>query len=66
MFKILSSEIPDYVRMVLDVYETVELDAIFHAVTPMPSVVSPIVISVIRDERVRLSDFLRHYRTLGI
>jgi hypothetical protein len=60
------SEIPAYIRTVLDIYNTAELQPISHAVTPLPPATSPIVVSVMRDEHVRLGDFLRHYRALGI
>lgn len=59
------SDIPDYVRSVIDEYERVTLTPINQSRRPLPEFLSPIIISVVKDEFDRLHDFLRHYRTAG-
>jgi hypothetical protein len=58
--------IPDYVKTVIREFETVELGCIRRSTHPLPRGQSPIAISVIRNERDRLEEFLRHYRSCGI
>jgi hypothetical protein len=58
--------VPDYVRTVMREFETAELRPVRRCSLPLPHGLSPIVISVVKDERDRLEDFLRHYRGAGI
>jgi hypothetical protein len=60
------NDIPQYVRAVLDEYRNAVLESIARAVYPLPDSLSPITISVVKNEFDRLPDFLRHYRRLGI
>lgn len=53
-------------RAVRAAYEAAELTPLRRAPSPLPEPASPIVISVVRDERDGLADFLRHYRSAGI
>lgn len=59
-------EEPGYVQEVKREFVRVQLVPLSLSAQPMPPRVSPIMISVIKDEGERLADLLRHYRTLGI
>ncbi len=47
-------------------YEAVDLDVVVRSALPFPAEHSPIVVSVVKDERVMLGHFLRHYRRHGV
>lgn len=53
-------------QRVLDEYTSLYLTPQISSVLPLPSTTSPILISVVKNERDRLSDFLRHYRSAGV
>ncbi|HVV94873.1 MAG TPA: glycosyltransferase family 2 protein [Hyphomicrobiales bacterium] len=57
---------PHYVRIVADECRKVVLAVLKRATTPLPPADNPIVLSVVRDERPHLPDFLDHYRGLGV
>jgi hypothetical protein len=58
--------VPNHVVRVIEEFRTVELAALRRSRRPMPSRLSPIVISVVKNEFDRLAEFLCHYRSLGI
>jgi len=60
------SVLSDDDRAVLAAYDTTELSALRRVSSPLPDVLSPILICVVRDERDALADFLRHYRGGGV
>ncbi|UPY37479.1 glycosyltransferase family 2 protein [Sediminicoccus sp. KRV36] len=60
------AEEPGYVQEVKREFASVSLAPLSLSVQPLPSRISPILISVIRNEGDRLADFLRHYRAGGI
>jgi hypothetical protein len=57
---------PGYVQDVKREFARVQLAPLHLSAQPMPPRISPILISVIKDEGIRLADLLRHYRALGI
>jgi hypothetical protein len=58
--------LPEYVATVLDELATVEFDTGRLCRRPLPDPFAPIVICVVKNERDRIPDFLRHYRAAGI
>ncbi len=59
-------EEPGYVQEVKREFASVQLAPLSMSPQPLPPRISPILISVIKDEGNRLADLLRHYRSLGI
>jgi len=57
---------PGYVQEVRREFARVALTPVRLSAQPLPPRVSPILISVIRNEGDRLAELLRHYRSLGI
>ncbi|KRE12010.1 hypothetical protein ASE63_20025 [Bosea sp. Root381] len=57
---------PDDVALVRAVAAAAKLDQISGRWASAPSPEQPIVLSVMRNERPRIADFLQHYRRLGI
>ena len=58
--------LPDYVVRVLNECANVEFERDRLCRHPLPDRFTPIVICVVKNERDRLDDFLRHYRAAGI
>jgi len=57
---------PDDVALVRELASAAKLDQVSGRWASEPASLQPIVISVIRNERPRIADFLEHYRRLGI
>lgn len=57
---------PLYVKEVKAECDGRYLEEVRRSVDPLPSITSPILISVIKDEIDRLPDFLRHHRQIGV
>jgi len=58
--------LPEYVATVLDELAKVEFETGRLCHRPLPDPFAPIVICVVKNERDRIPDFLRHYRAAGI
>jgi hypothetical protein len=61
-----STNAPQYLHIVLEEFRDSVLELVTRSRFPMPDRLSPIAISVIKNEGDRLADFLRHYRSRGI
>ncbi len=62
----MAGEIPSYVETVMREFREVRLEWLRRSRFPLPGPLSPIVISVVKNEADRLEDFLRYYRNHGI
>jgi hypothetical protein len=62
----MAEEIPSYVETVMREFREVRLEWLRRSRFPLPGPLSPIVISVVKNEADRLEDFLRYYRNHGI
>jgi glycosyltransferase involved in cell wall biosynthesis len=60
------SILPAYIGAVLEELATVEFEIGCQRRRPLPDRWVPIVICVVKNERNRLDDFLRHYRAVGV
>ncbi len=61
-----SPTLPAYVAKVLEELTSVEFETGRLCRRPLPDPFAPIVICVVKNERDRIPDFLRHYRAAGI
>src|SRR5271155_2620627 len=63
---VIAADVPAYVGKVLDELAVVKFEIGRLCRRPLPDRFAPIVICVVKNERDRIPDFLRHYRAAGI
>lgn len=57
---------PNFVKQVLRERDAAKFVVGRRTMRPLPHRANPIVISVLKDENIRLPDFLQHYRSAGV